>query len=271
MAKCRGSWASERFVSSGAAQLKHFHGQENQVTLEHSTGTRLANSAGPCLALQDQAGPAEPYLIVAGATGRSGFAGIKSLLLCAKPELKSLEKFQTPFPAAKCHPGLLVSHEQRQHRVLRSVPHTKGAKVQHKSPCECREALRLPNTSHGKTKQSQELDQGQCKAAPLPGLAGDVQRTEGVVVLPPKAAPSPPGNSGAAPSAALPFPAAPRAHLQVPCPRRRGVTARFCSWQQPAGAQLLSVFGAHCLRQDFKALISQHFHSTLRNQPGCTS
>lgn len=30
VAKCRGSWASERSVSSGAAQHEHFHGQEKQ-------------------------------------------------------------------------------------------------------------------------------------------------------------------------------------------------------------------------------------------------
>lgn len=105
-----------------------------------------------------QADPAQHYLIVTETTGKSGFAGIKFRLLCAQPELKSLEKFKTPFSVPQYQPVLWVSNEQRQHSasVLRSIPHTKGGTKRNTrvpEACQCTEPLRLHNTSHGKTKQ----------------------------------------------------------------------------------------------------------------------
>lgn len=156
VAKCRGSWASERPASSGAAQHKHFHGQEKQVILEHSTEQGWQTLLDLLWFCKTQAFPTQHHLIVTGTTGRSGFAGIETLLLCAQPELKSLEKFKTPFPAPKYHPVLWASQWQHSASVLRRMIHKNGGtKWNTRVPeaCECREPQRLHNTSHGKAKQ----------------------------------------------------------------------------------------------------------------------
>lgn len=277
VAKCRGRWASERSVSSGAAQHKHYHGQEKMVTnswAQHRAGELSWT----------QAGPAQPYLIVrplegvTATTGRSGFADIKSLLLCALPELKSLEKSKTPFPAPKYHSGLWVSNEQRQHSasVLRSMLHIQGrtkCNIRVPEACECREPLRL-NTSHGKSKQlphragSGSIQRYSCARTGW----GHAEHWRGGGIAIQKQ--HPPAISG---SCSPSSPALSAACQSPPCSAsspwrwKVGVTAPFYSWEQPGVAQPGSVLGAHPLRQDFKAFISQNFHSTLRNQPCCTS
>lgn len=155
VSKCRGRWASERCeLRCCRAQALPWPREEGNSWAQHMNRARklywtLSGFARPKQVLHSLT------LLLLGPL--EGVAGIKSLPLCAQPKLKSLEKFNTSFPAPKYHPGLWVSNEQRQHsaNMLRSMLHTKRrTKYNTRVPeaCECREPLTL-NTSHGKTKQ----------------------------------------------------------------------------------------------------------------------